>query len=258
MRFSVLASGSGGNVCYVETARARILVDAGLSCRETVRRLQRIGVDPGSLDALVLTHEHADHILGAGPLARRFRLPVYMNSPTFRKGLRALGSVSSPIPIQTGQTITVNDLLIETFTKCHDAADPMGLVLSSEEGTRLGIITDLGRSTGVVEDRLRGCRALIVEFNHDEKMLEDGPYPLELKRRIRGDHGHLSNRQAARLVRALAHPRLAWVIPAHLSEVNNEPLKALRAVRDALAGHNGCRSEVVISSQHEVVPMLDL
>jgi phosphoribosyl 1,2-cyclic phosphodiesterase len=257
MRFSVLASGSGGNVCYVETARARVLIDAGLSCRETLRRLDAVGVDPGSLDALVLTHEHADHISGAGPLSRRFHLPIYMNGPTFRKGLRSLGSVSSPVPILTGQTITLNDLCIETFTKCHDAADPMGLVLSSE-GARLGIITDLGRSTGVVEDRLRGCRALVVEFNHDEEMLESGPYPLELKRRIRGDHGHLSNRQAARLVRALAHPDLAWVVPAHLSEVNNEPRRALRAVRDALAGPNGCHSKVVISSQHAVIPMLDL
>lgn len=257
MRFSVLASGSGGNACYVETACARVLVDAGLSCRETIRRLGALGVDPASLHALVITHEHTDHISGAGPLARRFQLPVYMNGPTFRKGLRALGAVTSPVPILTGQTVTVNDLFIETFTKCHDAADPMGLVLCSE-GARLGIITDLGRSTRVVEDRLRGCRALVVEFNHDEEMLEDGPYPLELKRRIRGDHGHLSNRQAARLVSALAHPDLAWVIPAHLSEINNEPGRALKAVQDALAGRNGCRSEVVISSQDVAAPMLDL
>jgi phosphoribosyl 1,2-cyclic phosphodiesterase len=257
MRFSVLASGSGGNVCYVETVRTRVLIDAGLSCRETIRRLDAIGVDPGSLDGLVITHEHTDHIRGAGPLARRFHLPVYLNPSTLRNGIRMLGSIPTPVPVKTGQTITVKDLFIETFTKCHDAADPMGLVLSSD-GTRLGIITDLGRSTGVVEDRLRGCRALIVEFNHDENMLEDGPYPLELKRRIRGDHGHLSNRQAARLVRTLAHPDLAWVIPAHLSEINNEPRKALRAVRDALANRNGGRSEVLISSQDVPVPMLDL
>lgn len=257
MRFSVLASGSGGNVCYVETAQARVLVDAGLSCGETIRRLETLGVDPDSLDGVVITHEHADHIRGAGPLARRLHLPVYMNSPTLGRGTRMLGSVPSPVSIHTGQTITVKDLLIETFTKCHDAADPMGVVLCSG-GARLGIITDLGRSTRVVEDRLRGCRALIVEFNHDEKMLEEGPYPLELKRRIRGDHGHLSNGQAACLVKALLHPDLAWVIPAHLSEINNEPGKALRAVREALNGRNGCRSEVAVSSQDVPLPLLDV
>jgi phosphoribosyl 1,2-cyclic phosphodiesterase len=257
MRFSVLASGSGGNVCYVETARARVLIDAGLSCSETIRRLETLGVDPNSLDGLVITHEHADHIRGAGPLARRFHLPVFMNSPTFGRGIRMLGSLPSPVSIHTGQTITVKDLLIETFTKCHDAADPMGVVLCSE-GARLGIITDLGRSTRVVEDRLRGCRGLIVEFNHDEKMLEEGPYPLELKRRIRGDHGHLSNGQAASLVRALVHGDLNWVIPAHLSEINNEPGKAMRAVQGALAGRNGCRGEVVLSTQDVAVPLLDV
>ena len=105
---------------------ARILIDAGLSCRETIRRLERIGVDPHTLDALVITHEHTDHIRGAGPLARRFDLSVILNSSTFRSGMGALGSIPKPVPIHTGQTITVRDLSIETFTKCHDAADPVG------------------------------------------------------------------------------------------------------------------------------------
>jgi len=257
MRFSVLGSGSGGNACYVETTRARILVDAGLSCREVIRRLESLGVNPRELDGLVITHEHADHIQGAGPLARRFDLPVFINNSTLRRGRRILGSIPRPVPISTGQTVTLHDLLIETFTKCHDAADPMGLVLSSD-GVKLGLITDLGRSTAVVEDRLKGCRALIVEFNHDEKMLEEGAYPLELKRRIRGPDGHLSNRQAAGLIRAVAHRGLGLLVLAHLSEANNLPGEALRAVQEVLKSCGNEHTEVVISSQHCPAPMVEI
>jgi phosphoribosyl 1,2-cyclic phosphodiesterase len=257
MRFAVLASGSGGNACYIETCHARILVDAGLSCREVFRRLEIIGVDAGQLDALVITHEHLDHIRGAGPLARRLRIPVFANGPTFKEGLRILGSIPKPVPVSTGQTFSIKDLFVETFTKCHDAADPVGLMLSSE-GVRLGLITDLGRSTPVVEDRLQGCHALIAEFNHDEKMLDDGPYPLELKRRIKGPDGHLSNLQAARLIRRVAHSGLAWVALAHMSEVNNLPEMAFRTVRETLDMCRRQRTEVLITSQHEPAPMVEI
>ena len=131
MRFSVLASGSTGNACYVESAHSRVLIDAGLSCREIFKRLESINVNPESLDALILTHEHSDHIKGAGPLARRLDLPVYGNGSTLKKGNRILGDLSKPVTIHTGQTIPIHDLLIESFTKCHDAVDPMGLVISS-------------------------------------------------------------------------------------------------------------------------------
>lgn len=257
MRFSVLASGSGGNACYVETGHARVLVDAGLSCREIMGRLEVLGLNPRNLDALVITHEHRDHIQGAGALARRLNLPVYINSSTLRRAQKTLGSVSRPVPIQTGQTVVIKDLFLETFTKCHDAADPMGLVLGSD-GIRVGLVTDLGRTTALVEDRLKGCRALIVEFNHDERMLEEGPYPLDLKRRIRGPEGHLSNRQAARLVRAVSHEGLAWVVLAHLSETNNRPEKALQCVEEVLSSCRQGRTEVLISSQHGVSPLVEL
>ena len=154
MRFSVLASGSGGNACYIETDQTRLLIDAGLSCRECLTRLSSIGVTPGSLEGLLITHEHLDHIRGAGALARRLRIPVYINSATLRRGMRSLGNLSQPVIIRTGQPLMVKDLLLETFTKCHDAADPMGIVVTWQ-GVRLGEITDLGRSTPVVEARLK-------------------------------------------------------------------------------------------------------
>lgn len=257
MRFSVLASGSGGNACYVETARSRVLIDAGLSCRELMRRLALIGVNPRDLDALILTHEHLDHIKGAGPLARRFDLPVYANRSTLRKGIKVIGNLSKPVTVQTGQTIAINGLLIETFTKCHDAADPMGVVISSQ-GVKLGLITDLGRSTRVVEDRLRGCRALIIEANHDEKMLEEGPYPLDLKRRIRGPDGHLSNVQAAELLASLSHEALDVVVLAHLSAKNNLPDIALQAAKECLSRCGCSRTSVYMSFQDSPAPTIQL
>jgi phosphoribosyl 1,2-cyclic phosphodiesterase len=257
MRFSVLASGSGGNACYVETSRARVLIDAGLSCREIIRRMEAIGVNPGGLDGVVITHEHIDHTRGAGPLARRFNLPLYINSSTLRMGIRTLGSIPMPVPVSTGQTITIKDLFVETFTKCHDAADPMGVVLSAD-GVRLGLLTDLGRSTRLVEDRLKGCQALIIEFNHDERMLEEGPYPLELKRRIRGPDGHLSNREGGQLIKAVFHRGLDFVILAHLSEKNNLPEKAFQTGKAVLASCGQEGAKLLISHQHSPVPMVEI
>jgi len=254
MRFCVLASGSGGNACYVETDETSLLIDAGLSLSECVRRLRSIGVNQERLDGVLITHEHADHIRGAGALARRLRVPVYINNATLRRGMKSLGNIARPVIIRTGHPLTVKDLLLETFTKCHDAADPMGVVITSQ-GIRLGLITDLGRSTPVVEDRLKGCHALVMEFNHDERMLEEGPYPLAVKRRIRGPEGHLSNEQAKELLMTLSHEDLGVVVPAHLSETNNLPEKALKTCMCALASS---RTRVALSTQGAPTPMIDL
>lgn len=257
MRFSVLASGSSGNAIYVESTQTKVLIDAGLSCREIMRRLELINVDPEGLDALILTHEHSDHIKGAGPLARRFDIPVFGNHSTLKKGLRILGDLSKPITIHTGQTIPIQDLNIETFTKCHDAADPMGVVISSN-GVKLGLVTDLGRSTRLVEDHLRGCHALVVEFNHDEKMLEEGPYPLDLKRRIRGPDGHLSNHQAAELVKTVFHEDLKLVVPAHISEKNNLPEKALQEVERVMLECANGEIKILLSQQDQPMGIMDI
>jgi phosphoribosyl 1,2-cyclic phosphodiesterase len=254
MRFSVLASGSSGNACYVETEEGGVLIDAGLSGEELVRRMEAAGIDPAKLDAILLTHEHLDHIRGAGPLSRRFDLPVYANPLTMKRALKTLGNLSKPVVFHTGHPITLHGLCIETFTKCHDAADPVGLVIHAD-GARLGIITDLGRSTPVVEDRLRGCHALVLEFNHDETMLDQGPYPLELKRRIKGPEGHLSNDQAGGLLKTLCHQALRTVILAHLSEKNNHPDKAVQASKKALSG---MRAKVLVSEQACVLPMMNV
>ena len=257
MRFSVLASGSGGNACYVETAQSRIMIDAGLSRRELLRRLELIEVDPKTLDALIITHEHTDHVKGAGPLARLLDIPVYINSPTLKKSEKMIGKISKPIAFHTGQSISINDLVIETFTKCHDAEDPTGLIICSN-GVRLGLITDLGKSTRLVEDRLKNCHSVIMEFNYDPSMLEEGPYPLYLKKRIKGPEGHLSNQQAAELLGAVAHDDLQRVVLAHLSETNNKNERALQEAQDALAREGLSNTEILVSHQDYPTSIVEL
>ena len=257
MRFSVLASGSGGNVCYVETLETGILIDAGLSCRELIRRLEIIKCSSDHIDALIITHEHLDHISGAGPISRRFDIPVFINGPTYKKSFKTIGSISRNITINTGDTLTIKDIKVETFTKCHDAADPIGVAVSSN-GTRLGLITDLGRSTRLLEERLKKCQALIVEFNHDPEMLEHGSYPVYLKRRIKGPEGHLSNQQAGDLLKTVSHEGLCHVILAHLSEKNNIPQKALSKAKEVLSDIGLNKTEIHVSCQYEPLPLVEI
>jgi len=257
IRFFVLASGSSGNACYVESDNTRILIDAGLSAREIERRLKQMGIAPSGLNALIVTHEHLDHIKGAGPLARRYDLPLYINKKTFEGGRKNLGKLPLPVIIQTGQTVTIKNLKVETFTKCHDAADPVGLVISLD-GIKIGVATDLGRSTRLIEDRLKGCQALILEFNHDPVMLEQGPYPLFLKRRIKGRDGHLSNEQAAELLKAVCHENLKQVVLAHLSEKNNHPEKAYQTAADVLEKYGLKKTNLLISRHDRSGPMIEL
>jgi len=249
-RFCVLASGSGGNACYVETPETALLVDAGLSGREITRRLSRVGVEVEALEAIFLTHEHGDHIRGAGPLSRRLKIPVYLSKGTFERGGKSLGKLPDPRIVEAGETVAVGDVLVETFTKSHDASDPLGFVFC-RNGKRFGMATDLGRSTWVVEEHLQSCQALLLEFNHDSAMLESGPYSLELKRRIRGVEGHLSNEQGAHLLKAVGHPGLRHLVLGHLSEINNDPEKASTEAHQALRKLGLETVEVTIARQDE-------
>ncbi|MCG6881361.1 MAG: MBL fold metallo-hydrolase [Deltaproteobacteria bacterium] len=257
MKFSVLSSGSRGNSCYLETGSARILVDAGLSGIEIERRLAAVGVSPQSLDAIFVTHEHTDHIKGVGVLARRYNLPVYANQETLDCAQKALGKLPAVISFQTGETLTINNLSIETFTKCHDAADPMGLVFRNN-GIKIGLVTDMGRSTRLAEDRLRACNVLVLEFNYDPTMLSEGPYPLDLKRRIHGSEGHLSNQQAGELLETLSHDDLEYLVLAHLSETNNTPDKALSAAKAVLKNCGLKGTRILLGKQAEPSPFIEL
>jgi phosphoribosyl 1,2-cyclic phosphodiesterase len=244
LRICLLASGSKGNALYLETGDTRVLVDAGLAARDIAGRLWTIGADPDNLDAILVSHEHRDHCRGLGPMARRHKLPVYLH-PEARRALPDLGKVEFHREFEDGATWTFRDLQVTAVPLTHDAAAPVGFVVESTEG-KVGIATDLGIATRLVADRLRGCRALVLEANHDEEMLRDGPYPWPLKQRIRSNHGHLSNTASAELLEGLLWDGLDAVFLAHLSETNNLPQLALNCARQVLDRQNGCRPELVV------------
>lgn len=230
----VLASGSKGNAVYVSDGRTAILIDAGLSGREIERRLQSKGLRPEELGALVLSHEHADHVQGVGVLSRRYRLPVYITPKTAEAAYR-LGNLTETVYFECGITFRIAGLEIHPFSLSHDAEDPAGFTIRSN-GLKLGMVTDLGIVTSMVREHLKGCHALILEANHDDAMLLNGPYPWPLKQRIRSRTGHLSNTDSSTLLSDVLDDRLQHVILAHLSEINNTPEEAVRSIAPALTG----------------------
>ena len=247
IKLSVLASGSKGNSIFVATPRVRVLIDAGLSAREIERRLKRVGVGAEDLDAVVITHEHRDHVSGLGPLSRRYRLPVFLNRATRSNLSDQVGTLADCIEFVTGRSFSVADLAIHPFSLSHDAADPVGLTLVNGE-SKVGICTDLGRATRLVQHHLQECRLLLLEANHDLGMLTKGPYPWSLKQRIRSSSGHLSNEEARELLDRVLGDTLDRVILAHLSEVNNRPETALEAFAEV---RHARRIHLTVASQHE-------
>lgn len=241
----VLASGSRGNAIYIGDGETAVLIDAGLSGVEIQRRMDRKGLDPNHLDAILVSHEHSDHIQGVGVLSRRFNLPVYISEGTRLATGSALGKLKEVVPFTCGRSFAVKSLSVHPFSIAHDAEDPAGFTIGSN-GSKIGIATDLGIATGVVTTHLADCNILVIEANHDPEMLVEGPYPWPLKQRIQGRNGHLSNTDTAALLRQILHSELSHVILAHLSEENNTPEKALETVKEAL---NGSRVEIHVASQ---------
>lgn len=250
MRVCLLASGSKGNSLFIESGGTKLLVDAGLSAREIVARLAAIQVDAAEIDGIIISHEHTDHIRGAGALARKFGVPVLISYPTSRETAGHFRSTQL-VEFESGCSFEFRDILVDPFPITHDSIDPVGLVLESSEG-RVGFATDLGLATRLVKDKLKGCRALVLESNHDEEMLANGPYPWHLKQRIKSRHGHLSNVESAELLVEVMGPGLEMVFLAHLSEVNNHPDAALEAFRKPLAGNGVCSPRVAVGVQNQV------
>jgi phosphoribosyl 1,2-cyclic phosphodiesterase len=239
--FCLLASGSKGNAIHVSDGQTAVLFDAGLSGVDIERRMTSRGLDPKALNAIVVSHEHNDHVQGVGVLSRRFDLPVFISRATEKAAYR-LGNLKSVRHFSCGTSFAVGRLRIHPFSIAHDAEDPAGFTISMGP-VKIGIATDLGVVTGMVRVHLNECSALILEANHDPQMLIEGPYPWPLKQRIQGRTGHLSNPDTMALLKELSHDRLREVVLAHLSETNNTPEKALAAVGPALRGH-GARLHV--------------
>lgn len=234
MRLIVLASGSSGNAALIESGGRAVLLDAGVSARETMRRITAAGVADARIEAIVLTHEHVDHVRGARVLARQLRVPVMGTAGTLQAAAAALADVPETIALARGAEIAVAGMRITPFATTHDASEPCGYTFASRRGHRLGIATDTGVFTPEIASALQGCHAIGIESNHDETMLADGPYPPFLKRRIAGDRGHLSNAAAAEALRSVTWKGLAHVFALHISEQNNTPERARTALARAV------------------------
>lgn len=229
-----LQSGSNGNCTFVEACGVRLLFDAGISGVQAQRRLARLGIDIRDVDALFVSHDHVDHARCAGIYGRKFDLPVYITDATLRAASRHcdLGQIPEARTFRAGDPLRIGDITVETLPTPHDGAD--GVVFAIDAGSRrLGVMTDLGHVFDGLAEVVSTLDGVILESNHDLQMLEDGPYPAFLKRRIRGPGGHISNDEAANLAGA-AGGRLSWACLAHLSEDNNAPDVALATWREIL------------------------
>lgn len=228
LKFSVLGSGSAGNCVYVQGGGVSILVDAGLSARETQSRLQSLGVNPAQIDLVLLTHEHGDHAHHAGRLSRAFDCPLAATEGTFRETEKWLKGDEERILVKAGQSFSFGGLEIHPVAKPHDGREPVAYLLG-QAGLEVGVFTDLGHVDAVVGEAMRRCSAMVFEANHDPRLLAAGPYPPSLKARVGGRLGHLSNEDSAAALRRYAGPGLREVVLAHLSSTNNTTAHAKAA-----------------------------
>ena len=244
LAFSSLGSGSKGNATLVRDNDTLVLIDCGFSLKETEKRLQRLGVSADQLDAVIVTHEHSDHIQGVGPLVRKYKLPLYITAGTLRS--RKIGVLPDLRIIKGYQPFQVNSLAITPVAVPHDASEPAQYILESD-GKRLGILTDLGNVSSHVEMHYQQCHALILEANHDPTMLASGPYPFSLKQRVGGAWGHLSNQQAACFLESVNRTQLEHLVVAHISQQNN----SIELAKQAFAGVQEAIENVIYACQDE-------
>src|SRR3954469_7667906 len=252
----MLGSGSAGNSALIATAHCKILVDGGLSARQVVLRLEQCGVTPEQLDGVVITHEHSDHICGLEVLCHKFDLPIYCNRLT-AEALRCSGlseRCRNWRLFATGGEFSICDITVQTFPVPHDAVDPLGFVFYAGSGS-LGFITDLGYVTKLITERLREVQTLVVETNHDEKLLQNDTHrPWPVKQRIQSRHGHLSNTAAAAVIGQLLSGKIARVVLGHLSRDCNSPALAAGAVRAELEKSGRPEIEIFCAAQREISP----
>ena len=248
LRFASIGSGSKGNCLVAEVGTTRVLLDCGLTPRETEKRLARIGLAPADISGILITHEHDDHAGQVYPFAALHRVPVWLTHGT-QVALSESGKVPGDVETRTihgREAFAIGEVQVQPYTVPHDAREPVQFVLS-DGASRLGVLTDIGASTAHVEATLSGCEALVLECNHDLDMLWGGDYPKWLKERIAGPFGHLSNESSEKLLAALDRSRLKHVIAAHLSHQNNRPELA----RGALARAMGCTPDWIGLSTQE-------
>jgi phosphoribosyl 1,2-cyclic phosphodiesterase len=258
VRLTILGSGSAGNCAYLETDDTRILIDAGFSLRQIRNRLATIGRAPENLTGILITHEHADHVVGLVQLGVKLGIPVYCNRPTQDAFEDTYDVRLNCRLFRTRDSFEIGDVVVETFDIPHDAQDPVGYLLRTSAGN-IGFLTDLGHTTRHVLDRIRRANVLVLESNHDIKMLQDCPHrPWSLKQRILGRHGHLSNEAAAETAEQIMCAELQHVYLGHLSRECNKPELALKVMTDRMKKLGASHVQLEVTKQQVPCPTLTL
>ena len=248
MKVAVLASGSSGNAIWVSSGSTAVLIDAGVSSRRISQAAEGLGLDTAQLSAVLVTHEHSDHVSGLGPVTRKFDVPACATAGTHAAIDRRLGKCPGRTVVEAGTDFEIGDLLVSPFAISHDCAEPVGYSVSDGR-TVVAVATDLGVVSHPVRHRIGRADCVVLEFNHDEKMLLDGGYPWFLKQRIMSNEGHLSNEAAARELVLLTDGPMSALVLAHISRENNTPDLALATARDALERAGRADVDVLLAEQ---------
>lgn len=248
--FTSLNSGSNGNCYYVGTKTDAVLIDAGLSCRETEKRMKQVGLSMNIVRAIFVSHEHGDHIKGVSTLANKYKLPVYITEKTAKYGPQLIGHLKKSFT--AGQPVLISGLVINPFLKSHDAADPHSFTVTYKDIT-VGVFTDIGNVCEELTSHFKKCHAAFLEANYDTVMLENGKYPLHLKNRIRGGQGHLSNKEALDLFITHRPPFLAHLLLAHLSKENNSP-----ELVESLFNAHADGVTITVASRYQALPVFSI
>jgi phosphoribosyl 1,2-cyclic phosphodiesterase len=258
VQFTILGSGSSGNCAYLESGETRLLIDAGLSARQIRKRLSSIGRGPETLTGIIITHEHSDHVQGLATLTEQLGTPVYCNRDTKDAIEYSSRTRLNARVFATGEAFELGEIRVETFTIPHDAQDPVGFLLRTPNGN-IGVLTDLGHVTKLILERVRSANVLVLESNHDVKMLQDCPNrPWALKQRILGRHGHLSNEAAADAAAEIMSPELRYLYLGHLSGECNRPDIARRVFAQRLGEIGATHVNLEVTSQAVPSPTLTL
>ena len=244
LQITSLNSGSNGNCYYIGNDTEAVLIDAGISCRETEKRMQSLGLSMQKVKAIFISHEHSDHINGLSVIARKYALPVFITPDTYTKSGQQISS-SSLQWLKAYESVLVGNISVTAFPKKHDAADAHSFIIYCH-GITVGVFTDIGEACSNVTHHFKQCHAAFLESNYDETMLENGKYPVYLKNRIRGSHGHLSNKQALEIFTAHRSPFMSHLLLSHLSKDNNDPMLAKQ-----LFESHALQTKIIVASRYE-------
>jgi len=260
MKISVLASGSKGNCFYITHLGTTILIDAGVTYKYYCECLSELRLDPQRLDAIFISHEHGDHVNGAGVMHRKTNAPIYLSEPTMMYSLKKIGTLNAqPINFDIGKDVVIKDLTIHPFTSSHDAIDSCHFLVhpTGDRTKTLAVVTDCGYPTTLLKENLIKSSTIILESNHDVYMLKTGPYDWHLKQRILSKTGHLSNDQANELIKKIYHPNIRRIVLAHLSETNNTPEIAYTQMRETLLALNA-KAELHVAGQDKCTELFEV